>query len=173
MLSIATWSARRRCMHIRLPSISNHSGPLRRHQAQAGDDLRQGQGRRARRQGSALHLRIDVVRVESNTKMKPQQPIQIAGVFVSSVAGTRNIRFFSICRTGDSPVRRMATLSMFESLHVVHPAESAIWRDILRRSRRRLLNDVTLVTDATAALGSEGMKAAATNARCSHTPPKH
>jgi hypothetical protein len=40
----------------------------------------------------------------------------------------------------------------------------AIWPDILRRSRRRIRNDVRLVIDATAAFGSKVMKAAATNA---------
>jgi hypothetical protein len=70
----------------------------------------------------------------------------------------------AIGRTGDSQVRRIAMLTMFESLYVPHPAESAIWRDILRRSRRRIRNDVTLVTVAAAAFGSEGMKAAVTNA---------
>jgi hypothetical protein len=41
------------------------------------------------------------------------------------------------------------------------PPKSAIWPDILRRSRRRIRNDVRLVTDATAAFGSKVMKAAA------------
>ena len=35
----------------------HHPGVLRRHQAQAGHDLRQRQGRRARRQGPAFHTR--------------------------------------------------------------------------------------------------------------------
>jgi len=60
----------------------------------------------------------------------------------------------------------LARLRWFESLHVLQ-------RDILRRSRRRVRSDVTLVTDAMAAFGSDGMTAAATNARCSRTPPKH
>ena len=40
----------------------------------------------------------------------------------------------------------------------------ALQRDILRRSRRRVRNQVTLVSEATAAFSSDGMKAAATNA---------
>jgi nicotinamidase-related amidase len=43
--------------------------------------------------------------------------------------------------------------------------ESAIYiARFLRRSRRRVRNHVTLVTDATAAFSLDGMKAAATNA---------
>jgi hypothetical protein len=50
---------------------------------------------------------------------------------------------------------------MFESLHVLHPV-----CDITRYSAtqpRRGRSDVTLVTDATATFGSDGMKATASN----------
>jgi hypothetical protein len=94
------------------------------------------------------------------------------GVFSKAlVAGCGEARqpILAIGRTGDSPARRIATLTM-----VRIPPRPTCRRNLrcsailYGPSRRRVRNDVTLVTDATAASGSDGMKAAATNAPMDH-----
>jgi len=82
---------------------------------------------------------------------------------LAALIRTRNTRFFSIGEQA-LPSRRIAMFTMFESLHVLHPAESAILARYFYRTAaaRRVRNDVTLVTDAIAR--SDGRKTAPTNA---------